>query len=405
MIKYVNRFKKQPKRRANNGVLAAIFGIAISSCAAVYAEEGLYVQGQKQLDNREWSQAQNSFNQLIEKGEGKQDATLYWLAYAYFKGKKSQQALNTINTLIDGHPNSKWVDDAKALRAEIKDERGEAADISDDELKLYAIDSLMSASSERAYNVLSKIINSNNSIKIKKRAMFVLSQTGSKKGFQLVSDIALNNAEPELQLNAIEMMGLAGDSNARLVLRQVIDESKDDKLRQKALEGLMIAGDHKTIKSLAMDGLEGKLQTQAINLLGVMGQGDALLEMYQSNSFIEQRENILDALSVGDGYQQLASIIKTEKSDNLRVTAIERLGIMSSRKSGDLLTELYQSSRNKKEKSAVIQALFIQSNAKALIQIAKAEKEQSLKRKAIQRLSMIDSDESIEFFSKILNQE
>jgi hypothetical protein len=52
----------------------------------------------------------------------------------------------------------------------------------------------------------------------------------------------------------------------------------------------------------------------------------------------------------------------------------------------------------------VIQALFIQSNAKALINIVKTEKDNALKRKALKRLSMINSDEVLEFFSQSLQQ-
>jgi len=396
---------KPAKRIMSKRITALFVGAAMTGCAAVYAKDSLYAQGQKQLDKKEWSQAQNSFSKMISEGSGKQDAALYWLAYSYHKGSKNQQALNAIDKLSSLYPQSQWVDDGLALQAEIKDDQGEAEDITSDEMKLYAIDSLMNSSGERAFQVLSKILQSNSSPKIKKRALFVLTQTGSKQGFDLVGELALKGTEPELQFDAIHMLGIAGNKNAREILSRVVAQGQSEEIKSKALHALMIAGDHAAIKKLASSDLGGKLQNKAIHLMGVMGQADDLLALYQDKKFTNNRIQIIEAMSISNGYQQLAKVIDVETDEKLRLKAIHRLGIMSAKKTGTLLNSIYHTSKTDKEKSAVIQALFIQSNAKALIKIAKQEKSQSLKRKAIKRLSMIDSDETVEFFSNILEQE
>jgi len=80
------------------------------------------------------------------------------------------------------------------------------------------------------------------------------------------------------------------------------------------------------------------------------------------------------------------------------------MGIVNQDKAEGKLLDLYTSDASSVTKSAVIQALFIQSNAKALINIVKTEKDNALKRKALKRLSMINSDEVLEFFSQSLQQ-
>ncbi|MCW9017158.1 MAG: tetratricopeptide repeat protein, partial [Kangiellaceae bacterium] len=133
----MNRVKTL-KKKTTSLLLAA----AMCSCAAVYAKDNEYATGQKQLDQQNWQAAQKTFASIVKSKGNKHDAALYWLAYAQFKGNQEQQALNTLKRLHNQFPDSRWVDDAEALMVEIKDKLGDSAEIDDDEMKLYAIDSL-----------------------------------------------------------------------------------------------------------------------------------------------------------------------------------------------------------------------------------------------------------------------
>lgn len=399
-----NNEAKSSEKSFTKSALYLVVGFAMASSSLVFAKDSFYAKGQEYLDSKEWGKAQQQFEKMVKQGKGKQDAALYWLAYSFHKAKKNQRALKTIEKLASKYPESKWVDDGFALEAEIKDELGEAGDITNDEMKLYAIDSLMNASDDRAYKVLSKILKSNSSLKVKKRALFVLSQTSSKDGFKIVSDVALSKSNPQLQLVAIEMLGISGEKAASDTLVKLVSGDTSEAVKKKALDGLMVADDSDAVKSLAGK-LDGKLQTHAIHLMGVMGQTKELLSMYSNNNFSKNKVEIIEAISIDEGHSELAKIIKSEKDQKLRTTAIERLGISSVKKSGKLLTELYKSSKSKDDKEAVIKALFIQSNAKSLIAIAKSEEDKSIKREAIKLLSLMESDEAVEFFSNILEKE
>jgi hypothetical protein len=55
-------------------------------------------------------------------------------------------------------------------------------------------------------------------------------------------------------------------------------------------------------------------------------------------------------------------------------------------------------------KEAVIRGLFLQNNAKALIDIAKKETNKELKKEALQKLSLMNDDEALAYMLQILNQ-
>jgi len=50
----------------------------------------------------------------------------------------------------------------------------------------------------------------------------------------------------------------------------------------------------------------------------------------------------------------------------------------------------------------VIEALFLQGNAKAIVEIARKETDPELKKKAVEQLWLMNSKEGTEFFEEIL---
>jgi HEAT repeat protein len=65
---------------------------------------------------------------------------------------------------------------------------------------------------------------------------------------------------------------------------------------------------------------------------------------------------------------------------------------------------MYRSESDQRVREAALQALFVQGNAKALIEIAKAETDPELKKKAVAHLSHMGSKEATAFLLEILNK-
>ena len=102
----------------------------------------------------------------------KLDGAMYWKAYALNKAGNKAQALTVIGELRKNYPKSTWLRDAGALEQEIRG-GGNPENISDEELKLLALQSLMNSDPEKAVPLLDKVIQGNNSPKLKDKAFFV----------------------------------------------------------------------------------------------------------------------------------------------------------------------------------------------------------------------------------------
>ena len=138
-----------------------------------------YQSGLRQLQAQEWEKAAASFAASAERRGASADGALYWEAFAQNHLGQMQAALATLAELHQEYAASRWLNDAKALELEVRTQAGAAVNPTaqpDEELKLLALNSLMQSDPERALPVLEKLLASNNSIKVKDRALFILTQ-------------------------------------------------------------------------------------------------------------------------------------------------------------------------------------------------------------------------------------
>ena len=134
------------------------------------ARGDLYREAQRAMDQKDWSAAEDLFGQVAKEGGEDADAALYWQAYAQYKRGRESVSLKTLAELQRTYPESSWIDDAKALEMEAKPGTGGLVDASaeaDEELKLYALNSLMHVQSERAIPVLDEFLAGEHSIEMK----------------------------------------------------------------------------------------------------------------------------------------------------------------------------------------------------------------------------------------------
>ena len=89
---------------------------------------------------------------------------------------------------------------------------------------------------------------------------------------------------------------------------------------------------------------------------------------------------------------------------DLRRSAIEKLGLMGSAQTADALVSLYSGETDKALRKKVIEALFLQGNAKAIVEIYRKETDPELKKKAVEQLSIMNSKEGSKLFQEILDK-
>jgi len=107
-------------------------------------------------------------------------------------------------------PESRWSREADTLLAQKRPPAQGDARLEDEELADIAVQGLINAPPERALPVLKKVLASQRSIKVKKRALFVLSQLETDEAMKVVLETAKSSPEPELRKEAINMLGVGG---------------------------------------------------------------------------------------------------------------------------------------------------------------------------------------------------
>src|SRR5438093_3560337 len=389
-----------------DGSLASGWADAGAAEQAASKEEEAYDRGTQALDDEHWDRAIEAFDSVVRMAGRKADAGLYWKAYALNKAGRASDALTAIAQLRKSAPQSKWLNDARALELEIRQRSGQRTSPEtegDEDLKLMALNGLLNTDSERALPLLEKFLTGNSSSKLRERALFVLSQSDSPRAREIVVRIARGQQSPEMQETAIRYLGLFGGDASKQALADLYQSSSDVSVKKAVLQSFMVSGQKARVLAAARGEKSEELRKSAIHLLGVMGAQPELWEMYQAESSVEVKKAILHAMFVGGGSERLTEVARTEKDPELRKAAIHSLGVMGDR-TGPVLLSIYSSDPDREIRRQILHALFVQGNVKALIQIARTEKDPELRKEAVSHLSHMGSKEATDFLVELLNK-
>ena len=361
---------------------------------ATSGRSDLYRAGQQALDSEDWEEAERLFGQVGDQGGADADAALYWQAYAQLKRGRKSSALRTLETLTRTYPDSSWIDDARALEVEARGAGSEqvlSASEEDEQLKLYALNSLMTADSERALPILNDFLQGNHSLELKKKALFVLAMSDSPASTEILKQIAKGERQPELAVQAIEYLGLQGGAESGRVLQEIYSTSTDFEAKSKALEAMML-GDYKEMVLAAARGEQDvKLRGKAVEMLGVMDATAELRELYQTESSPEIKAKLVEGFFIADDVDTLTEIARTDADPKLRRKAIEGLGIVDSPQARKELAALYESEQDPDTRGKILESFMIAADAGTLEKLARTEADPALRRKAIEMLGVVDS--------------
>ena len=367
----------------------------------------LYDDGREDLDEDRYDRAAAKFKQLADMNGPQSDAALYWKAYAENRMGKRDTALATIADFKRRFPQSRWQKDAGALEIEVRQSTGQPgkpADQSDEELKLLVIQGLMNSDSERALPLLEKVINGSATPKEKSKALFVLAQSGSPQAREILGRIARGQTNPDLQRKAVEYLGIFGGSEARKTLADVYASSSDASVKHAILRSYMIGGDHDRLFAAAKSEKDESLRREAIRQLGLVHGTSELEQLYKTENLPDVRREILQAFFLAGDSGRLVQAAQGEKDPDLRRAAIRNLGLINSDDSGRALQEIYSKETDHSVKAEVLNAYFLQGNAKALVAIARSEKDPELKKTAVSKLSLMNSKEGTDYLMELLQK-
>src|SRR5689334_22870184 len=366
--------------------------------------DDLYEQGRDAIEEGKYDRALDRFNRLIELKSTRTDAALYWKAYSQNKLGQRADALATLADLQKQFASSRWIGDAKALEVEVRTQSGQRVEPNDkdEEIQLMALRAIMQNDPDRAIPIIEKMLAGANSPKVKDRALFVLSQSGAPRARDIIAGVAKGNGNPDLQLRAIRYIGIMGGTDNRQILADVYRGSSDVAVKRAILRSYMTSNDRERLFALAKGETDVTLRGEAVRQLGVMHASSELAQLYQTESSADVKKSILQAMFVGGDADKLIELARGEKDPELRKTAIRNLGLMKRPATSDALTAIYASDSSPDVRKAVVNALFLQNNATALVTLARAEKNAEMKKEIVAKLSVMKSKEATDYLLELL---
>jgi hypothetical protein len=335
------------------------FGQASSPALAssrIAAEDQLYASARRLIDDGRFKEALVRLDEMLAQlqtnakatAKNKADAAFYWKAYALAKQGEAADAMAAIADMERKFPASDWVKDAKALELELRQATGQSVSPEsqpDEELKLLALRGLMQNDPERALPMVAQILSGSSSVRVKENALFLLSQSRSPEARKTIGDIASGTSNPELQLRAIRYLGVMGNADSRRLLSEIYSRTSDAGVKHAVLRSLMVGG--------AAD--------------------------------------------------ELISIARTESDPSLQADAVRTLGLTRGEQTAAALRSIYTSAGvGAATKRAVIQALFLQRNAAALVELARSESDPDLKMAIVKQLAAMKAPEATDYLAELL---
>lgn len=376
------------------------------SAFASFAKDELYRSGQKAIDEGRWNEAVSIFGQVAERGGAEADAGLYWKAYAQHKAGRNSEALATIRQLSSNFPKSAWLNDAKALEVEMRGgEAGPPAGEEDEDLKLYALSGLMSNNPKKALPLVQQYLNGKHSLQHKEKALFLLTQSDMPEARQALMQIVRGSAHPELRVHAIRYLGMVAEDEPSLFdeLDSLYRSSQDRKIRSAVIEAYGMAEHKAGLLQVYRSEKDPQLRRKTIDMLSSADATAELRSLLENETDTETRRALVRALGNAGDLDFLIATARNDKDPAARIEAIYSLGNDESPRSAEALKSLYTGDR--RTRMAVLDAFSNQENAKALIEIFRAEKDPEMRKHVVHRLTEMETPEAEAFVDKIFAQE
>ena len=354
------------------------------------AESSSYNSGMSLIQQQQYDQAVVRFDRAIAQKGTHADGAWYWKAFAQFKAGKNEDALASIAALRKDFPQSRYLNDAKVLEADVR--KPPIATINDDEIKLLAIQGIQNSDPVKAAQLAENILAATNSLRVKRQALYVLALSDQPRAHELLLNYAKGVAgNPDLQREAINYLATrrTKQPTTSAELKQIYESTQDPVIKRTIIDAYRTTGDKPALITLASTtGAPIEIRQQAVRNLTDIAVPQDLWALYQKEENKDLRMSMTRAFSSMGAVDQLLQIAKSDKDPEVRRQAVRSLGNQKVEKTGTTLVDMYGSETDKDNKMAIISALGNQNNDTGLVTLARKEtKDLELKREIVRRLA------------------
>ena len=259
-------------------VVASAQGIRSIRSASVIAIPGeepsdsLFRVGRQAMADGDYRRAANVFKTVTDRYPQSASASdaLYWRAWSLHKlgaerGNKGDldDALDAISRLERDYPRASTLADARVLRSTIRSTQASLGDPTaarrvaddaksvaqqracpgsniDDEMRMAAIDGLLSMNSADAIPLLQEVLKQRDPcrVELRKKAVFILSQKRGPEVAPTLLDVARSDPSVDVRGDAIQWLSQSRSEAAIPALDSVLFQSRETEIRKKAIFAL-----------------------------------------------------------------------------------------------------------------------------------------------------------------------
>ncbi|HEV2711270.1 MAG TPA: HEAT repeat domain-containing protein [Edaphobacter sp.] len=265
---------------------------------AAASDNSPYATGTRAMNEHRWPDAIRAFDKVIAAKEKRSDAALYWKAYSLNKLQRHSDSTAICNTLHAQYPDSSWNKDCDVLsisnpdiNIQLNDKVTQNVDVhvhpdvhidsivipninvdikNNPDIKILALNSMLNQDPAKAIPVLRDILNGNQSLGVKKHAIFVLAQSKSPEAQAMLHDLVTGKKDPELQRQAIMMMALFQGKRDDGTLAELYHTTPDRQLKRSIISAFFITQDAPHLVDLARSEKDMELKRTIVSQLAVM---------------------------------------------------------------------------------------------------------------------------------------
>ena len=257
-----------------------------------------------------------------------------------------------------------------------------------EDLRLTALEALISAPPERALPIIDKVLAGDHSEELKERALFILSQLDSADAQSRLMSFA-REGQGEMRLEAIRMIGISGDDQAIAGLAEIY-RGGDDDTREAVLEAYMIADDKAAVFAIAVATEDEDEFANAVEMLGAMGATSELRDLRERAGL---SESLIEAYAISGDAESLRQLALDDDDPETQQHAIEALGIVGGDDVGELLVSIYRDSESEGVREAVIDGLMIAGHDAGMLELYRSAASPAEKQRILEMLVAMDNDE------------
>lgn len=261
----------------------------------------------------------------------------------------------------------------------------------EESLALAAIEGLMSMPAERSLPIIKKVLAGQQTMLVKKRALFVLSQIDNTEAAAILLETARGGA-PSLKYDAIRNIGIHGNKKGLEALPEIY-ASGDSRVKREVMSAWMIAGRKQEVYQIAATSKDEKEVSQAIRTLSTMGAKEELRKL---SDVQKSHRGLVQAYAIAGDLDSLVRIANANGDISSRVDAVRSIGIVGTDAARKALRELYVASNEKAIRDASLHGMQVAGDQQGVLTLYRAAKTTDEKRTLLRTLSIMGGDAALE---------